>query len=165
MSIDFDVVCLTCKKNAHLGQSMAGCISFGFGSTDLEGRATIGEFIFEHLGHDLRIMRDAPDDCVTVPYEAMALEPESLKQYKDFAAHKIAIVKPQQRVFLANSRHADEGINGTGFTVLEAVGDYSLRQKLVDIEMAPVMALAEEYRVDPKVNAAKVCLTGPALPG
>lgn len=49
MSWDFDVVCDRCKVYHHLGQSMGGLETFGFGSNDEEGRAKAAKFIVDHL--------------------------------------------------------------------------------------------------------------------
>lgn len=72
MSTDFDVVCDTCGKTRHLGQSMGGTYSFGFGSKDLEGSRDTAEWVIQHLqaDHKLRIEMsgsvEVPDHYETV---------------------------------------------------------------------------------------------------
>lgn len=53
MSVDWTVVCDRCREYCHLGQDMGGTCSFGYGSKDEEGRVVVGEFISEHIYHDL----------------------------------------------------------------------------------------------------------------
>ncbi len=53
MSVDWNVVCDKCKQYHHLGQDMGGICSFGYNGRDSEGRQSAGEFISEHLDHQL----------------------------------------------------------------------------------------------------------------
>ncbi len=62
MSTDFSAVCFTCRKTFHLGQRMARFYSFGHGSMDSAGAALAARLVHAHLGHDLRIMGDPPED-------------------------------------------------------------------------------------------------------
>lgn len=50
MSIDWNVICDSCKKYRHLGQEGGSHKSFGYGSKDEEGRGKVLEFISDHLG-------------------------------------------------------------------------------------------------------------------
>jgi hypothetical protein len=72
MSVDWNVVCDKCRYYRHLGQSMGGICSFGYGSNDSDGQKLVAEFISDHLYHNcadnesLRIMRTdcTPDDYI-----------------------------------------------------------------------------------------------------
>lgn len=52
MSVDWTILCDKCMEHHHLGQDMGGICSFGFGSQDIDGRRSAGEFISDHLGHN-----------------------------------------------------------------------------------------------------------------
>ena len=52
MSIDWNILCDKCKRWHHLGQSMGGTCSFGYGSQDDEGSENCAKFVDEHLGHN-----------------------------------------------------------------------------------------------------------------
>ena len=52
MSTDFNIVCDECKLQMHAGQFMGGSSSFGYGSTDAEGRQAVSDFAFEHAYHN-----------------------------------------------------------------------------------------------------------------
>ncbi len=52
MSVDWSVLCDKCKKYHHLGQDMGGLCTFGYGSSNHEGREEAGEFVSEHLAHN-----------------------------------------------------------------------------------------------------------------
>lgn len=49
MSQDFDVLCDRCKTYHHFGQYMAATGSFGYGSSDEQGRTSAMSFIVKHL--------------------------------------------------------------------------------------------------------------------
>jgi hypothetical protein len=53
MSTDFTVVCDVCRQYHHLGQSMGGDYTFGYGSKDEEGRRAAMRFVVSHLYCDL----------------------------------------------------------------------------------------------------------------
>lgn len=55
MSTDFSVCCHTCLEFKHLGVCGAVGPVFGHAREDEAGRRAAADFIFEHLGHDLRI--------------------------------------------------------------------------------------------------------------
>ena len=62
MSVDFEIVCDTCKLRMHAGQFMGGGSSFGYGSTDAEGRQAVSSFAFEHAYHSLEGVRIVVSD-------------------------------------------------------------------------------------------------------
>lgn len=136
MSIDLDVVCLTCKKYTHLGQCSAGCVAFGYSSQDIEGRAAVGEFVLQHLGtrHNLRIVRtdDVPDDCVAVKHEDIVDEAD-LNEYRERAAHEVVAKRTDKGSITVGHVRKPLGA-GQGVSVLEAVGDYAVRQQLVRVQ-------------------------------
>ena len=153
MSIAYDVCCLTCNQHTHLGLCSAGHWTFGFASFDVAERARAGEFIIAHHGHDVRIIPDAPDGSAKAEMEI------DVEAYKHYAAHKIKVREPAPGRLMAWTQH--EPAAGLGSSILEAVGNYALHHKLVEIEQAmPPELLVSKYRVNPAVNAAKIELMG-----
>lgn len=67
MSTDYSAACMTCRRETHLGQFMAGHWSFEWGSVDgahytgLAARGiwerAFGEWLMEHLDHEVRILQ------------------------------------------------------------------------------------------------------------
>lgn len=161
MSVDYDLVCDTCQKKIHLGQISAGLFAFGFASFDLQGRARLGEFIARHSGDavhagaSLRVTTDGPG----YPEDVGLLSDATLDAYRERASHALMMVAGPTRRLAVNCRH-EHGIYGTGMSVLEAVGDYAVKRRLVKFEMEPSLPLDEQYRLDPKVNAAKLVFKG-----
>lgn len=156
MSVDYDIVCDDCGCKFHLGQISAGLFAFGFSSFDLEGRARIGEFICTHTGHTVRITTDAPENYSEAK---ITIDEERMTEYRERAAHALLVVAGPTRRLAVSCRH-EHKIYGTGMSMLEAVGDYAVRRKLVKFEMEPSLPLDEQYRLDPKVNAAKLQFLG-----
>lgn len=64
MSLDYDLVCLQCRRVHHLGQYFSSGWSFGHGRHDMKGLIEAGTFIVIHEGHDLRITLQQRDDIV-----------------------------------------------------------------------------------------------------
>jgi len=158
MSTDINAVCLTCKQYAHFGQRMAACVSFGYGSADLEGRAAAGEFMLQHLGgaHELRLMPtdDVPEDCTEVSHESL-LDAEGAEVYRDYAAHELTVgVLPYGCVTASRLRRP--ATTATGISVLEAIGAYALEQRLVKLDAASLPLLQTRYRVNPLINHSKI---------
>lgn len=52
MSVDWSILCDKCSEYCHLGQDTASGASFGYGSQDIDGRESAGEFISDHLDHN-----------------------------------------------------------------------------------------------------------------
>lgn len=51
VSVDYNLVCTTCKAHIHVGQMMAGGrFTAGSGSADERGQQEIGEFLLRHQG-------------------------------------------------------------------------------------------------------------------
>lgn len=66
MSVDYNLICTTCKAHIHAGQTMAGGrFTAGSGLTDERGQQEIGEFLGRHQGtcRPLQFMslEDMPD--------------------------------------------------------------------------------------------------------
>ena len=153
MSITYDVCCLTCKQHAHIGLCSAGHWAYGYASFDVAGRAVGGEFIVAHHGHDVRIMPDAPDDSTECKPEI------DEAAYEQYAAHKLKVREPSPGRLMAWAQHKSAA--GLGASILEAIGNYALHHKLVEIEQTvPPELLESKYRVHPTINTAKVVLTG-----
>lgn len=72
MSIDYDLVCLSCKKSVHLGQRFAaGYGTFGYGTNDVEGMEITWRFLLEHDHANLTNLRvmvsdDVPEEITRV---------------------------------------------------------------------------------------------------
>lgn len=56
MSIDYTVICNKCHDYHHLGQCMAGNHSFGYSYDDITTQQSVGEFIINHMTHELNIV-------------------------------------------------------------------------------------------------------------
>lgn len=52
MSLDWNIVCHKCRCYHHLGQSMGGKNSFGYGSQDNSGRDKCALFISNHIDYN-----------------------------------------------------------------------------------------------------------------
>jgi len=69
MSIDYDLVCDTCRKHHHLGQHMAGTnFSTGYSRDDDQGNHLVGLFILDHVEHGLKLVKsdDSPEGYINV---------------------------------------------------------------------------------------------------
>ena len=64
MSTDYDAVCFTCRRSAHLFVRFTSGPAFAHGSGDERGRLQILDWLMWHLNkdHDVRIMCEPPDD-------------------------------------------------------------------------------------------------------
>ena len=79
MSVDFDVVCASCRRRMHLGRMAGFGWVFSYASGDTEGQQRVGNWIYEHSEHGVSIQ---PSEAA-IEFEVETDEFASRRRYDD----------------------------------------------------------------------------------